>query len=290
MDCILRSEFCLSGTHTLSDSCPTLSLSKGSLTPFMFTPEPQSRTLVHSSCLELCPLQYLHPMSPLRIDMHSYPTSYQVDGTPSEFPIFVWKFPTLVQMVHMLLWKSFRCSIKVVCLRCRDSSLYGRIQTISQDLILDLLQRSDFRNFRVFVHLTYFTHFAFSCTLHCHTFHISDTSCFRTSHILHTFRNPTQFAFCALTYLMHFAFLHSCVFHILTRTTVHLPRICRIPFACPALILQGPYFTLFHLHYIIYVFTFPFMFTYLIMCLYYITLVHLALPTWLQALGTCLAC
>jgi hypothetical protein len=36
----------------------------------------------------------------------------------------------------------------------------------------------------------------------------------------------------------------------------------------------GAYFILFHSHYIIYVFTFPFMFTYLIMCLYYITLVR----------------
>jgi len=52
----------------------------------------------------------------------------------------------------------------------------------------------------------------------------------------------------------------------------------------------GAYFTLFHSHYIIYVFTFPFMFTYLVMCLYYITLVRLALPTQLRALGTRLAC
>jgi hypothetical protein len=43
--------------------------------------------------------------------------------------------------------------------RCRDSSLYGRVQTILQDLILDLLKCGDLRDFRVFAHIT---HFAFS--------------------------------------------------------------------------------------------------------------------------------
>jgi len=213
MDCILRSEFCLSGTHTLSDSCPTLSLPKGSLTPFMFTPEPQSRTLVHSSCLELCPLQYLHPMSPLRIDMHSYPTSYQVDGTPSEFPIFVWKFPTLVQMVHMLLWKSFRCSIKVVCLRCRDSSLYGHIQTVSQDLILDLLQCSDFRDFHTFAHLTYFMHFALCIVMHF-TFQIPCVFTHLTYCTHFTIPHSSHFAHSHISCILHFhifCILHFCI-------------------------------------------------------------------------------
>jgi len=52
----------------------------------------------------------------------------------------------------------------------------------------------------------------------------------------------------------------------------------------------GAYLTLFHSHYIIYVLAFPFMFIYLIMCLYYITLVRLALLTRLRGLGTRLAC
>jgi len=84
-----------------------------------------------------------------------------------------------------------------------------------------------------------------------HAFHVSDTSRFRASHILRAFCDPTQFAFCALAYLacfaflcilhiLHFAFLHSCVFCALTHATAHLPRIRHIPFACPVLILQGP--------------------------------------------------
>jgi hypothetical protein len=81
-----------------------------------------------------------------------------------------------------------------------------------------------------------------------HAFCISDTSRFRASHILRTFHDPTQFAFCVLTYLAHFvfshishfAFSHSRIFRALTRATAHLPRIHRIPFACPVLILQGP--------------------------------------------------
>jgi len=66
----------------------------------MSTPEPLSGTLDHSSYLGVCPLQYLHYMSLLRIDTYSYP--YQVDGTPSEFSILVQKFPALVQMVQRL--------------------------------------------------------------------------------------------------------------------------------------------------------------------------------------------
>jgi hypothetical protein len=110
MDCILRSKFCLSDTCTPSDPYPTPSLPKGSLYPSTSAPEPLSGTLDHYSCLRLCPLQYIHPMSSLRIDTRVYPTSYQVDGTPSEFPILIRKFPALIR-------KSFGHSTRVVCLR-----------------------------------------------------------------------------------------------------------------------------------------------------------------------------
>jgi len=52
----------------------------------------------------------------------------------------------------------------------------------------------------------------------------------------------------------------------------------------------GAYLTWFHSHYITYVLAFTFMFIYLIMCLYYITLVRLALLTRPRGLGTRLAC
>jgi hypothetical protein len=123
MDCILRSKSCLSDTRTLSDPYPTLSLPKGSLYPSVSALEPLSRTLDHYSCLGLCPLQYIHPMSSLRIDMHIYPTSYQVDGTPSEFPILVQKFPALIRTVPALIRKSFGCSTRVVCLQSPTDSI-----------------------------------------------------------------------------------------------------------------------------------------------------------------------
>jgi hypothetical protein len=116
MDCILRSKSCLSNTRTLSDPYPTPFLPKGSLYPSVSAPELLSGTPDHYSCLGLCPLQYLHPMSSLRIDMRTYSTSYQVDGTPSKFPILVRKFPTLIRMVPTLIRKSFGCSTRVVCL------------------------------------------------------------------------------------------------------------------------------------------------------------------------------
>jgi len=117
MDCILRSKSCLSDTCTPSDPYPTPSLPKGSLYPSASAPEPLSRTPDHSSCLRLCPLQYFHPMSLLRIDTRGYSTFYQVDGTPSEFPILVRKFPALIRTVPALIRKSFGCSTRVVCLR-----------------------------------------------------------------------------------------------------------------------------------------------------------------------------
>jgi len=116
MDCILRLKSYLSDTRTPSDPYPTPSLPKGSLYPSTSAPEPLSGTPDHSSCLGLCPLQYFHPMSLLRIDTRGYSTFYQVDGTPSEFPILVRNFPTLIRTVPALIRKSFERSTRVVCL------------------------------------------------------------------------------------------------------------------------------------------------------------------------------
>jgi hypothetical protein len=143
---------------------------------------------------------------------------------------------------------------------CRDSSLYGRVQTMWQDLVLDLLKCSDLRGFRVFAfpHISRFRTF---CIYHAfrishisrisrsrvfRTFRISDSSRFCASHKLCTSRDPTQFAIRALTYLAGFAssrisrISHSRVFRVSTCATMRLPGIHRIPFACPVLILQGP--------------------------------------------------
>jgi hypothetical protein len=117
MDCILRSKSCLSDTCTLSSPYPTPSLPKGSLYPSTSAPEPLSGTPNHYSCLGLCLLQYLHSMSSQKIDTRSYSTSYQVDRTPSEFPILIWKFPALIWVVPTLIQKSFGCSTRVVCLQ-----------------------------------------------------------------------------------------------------------------------------------------------------------------------------
>jgi len=117
MDCILRSKSYLSDTYTPSDPYPTPSLPKGSLYPSTSAPEPLSGTPDHYSCLGLRPLQYIHPMPSPRIDTRTYSTSYQVDRTPSEFPILVRKFPALIRMVPALIQKSFGCSTRVVCLR-----------------------------------------------------------------------------------------------------------------------------------------------------------------------------
>jgi hypothetical protein len=101
--------------------------------------------------------------------------------------------------------------------------------------------------------------------------------------------------FCIFMHFAYFMFSHFHalrVFRALTCTITCLPRIHCIPFTCPVLILQGPlvHILLYFTHIILCVFAFPFMFTYLVICLYYITLVCLALPTWFRALGTCLAC
>jgi hypothetical protein len=79
--------------------------------------------------------------------------------------------------------------------RCRDSSLYGRVQTILQDLILDLLKCGDLRGFRVYRVYRVFARFAFS--------HIS-----RISHVSH-FAHITHFAFSHISHVSHFAYIAS---------------------------------------------------------------------------------
>jgi cellulose synthase/poly-beta-1,6-N-acetylglucosamine synthase-like glycosyltransferase len=124
---------------------------------------------------------------------------------------------------------------------------------------------SHFRTFRIFA---YIAHFAFS--------HISRISC---SCIYRVFCVSAYFAFsCFLRFDMCYCVPPWDPLHSVRISCPHPPRSI------------GAYFTLFHSHYIIYVLAFPFMFNYLIMYLYYITLVHLALPTWLRGLGTHLAC
>jgi hypothetical protein len=151
MDCILRSKFCLSDTCTPSNPYPTLSLPKGSLYPSASTLEPLSETPDHHSCLGLCPLQYLHPMSSLRIDTHTYSTSYQVDRTPSKFPILVrkflaliQKFPTLIRTVPTLIRKSFGCSTRVVCLQSPPDFIgpYWTLSEIKRGTAYELRSKS----------------------------------------------------------------------------------------------------------------------------------------------------
>jgi len=136
-------------------------------------------------------------------------------------------------------------------------------------------------------HFRIFAYFAFSdilCILRSRTFRISRSCIFRISHT-HISRAFHIFAYFA------FHISHSCIFCALTHATMHL--LGSIAFHSHVLSSSSEvnwcvfHFVSLALHH---VFTFPFMFTYLVMCLYYITLVHLVLPTWLQALGTRLAC
>jgi len=184
----------------------------------------------------------------------------------------------------------YKFCLCILYIHCRHSSLYGHVQTILQDLILDLLKHSDLRNFRIFA---CFVFLRISHILRILRFRFLALS--RISHIAHILRSHTvrnshtciSRGFCISAY---FAFSHFLRFDMRYCTPPWDPShsVCMSCPHPPSSI--GAYFTLFHLHYIIYVLAFPFMFTYPIMCLYYITLVRLALPTWLQGLGTRLAC
>jgi len=91
-----------------------------------------------------------------------------------------------------------------------------------------------------------FAYFAF-CISHFRIIHISHFS--RISHISHISRfHSSHFVHSHILWvsrfrvfhISHFMFSHSCIFCALTHATARLPRIHRIPFACPVLILQGP--------------------------------------------------
>jgi hypothetical protein len=82
---------------------------------------------------------------------------------------------------------------------CRDSSLYGCIQTILQDLILDLLQCSDFCDFAHFC-IFHISRTRISCAFRIFTYF--------TSHILHAFCDPTQFVFSHISHFMHLHISH----------------------------------------------------------------------------------
>jgi len=141
-----------------------------------------------------------------------------------------------------------------------------------------------FRIYRVFCVLASFA---------SHAFRVSDSSRFHASHELCTSRDPTQFVIRALAYLTcfaYFAFSRFSRFDMRYRVPPWDPS-HSIRMSCPHPPRSiGAYLTWFHSHYITYVLAFTFMFIYLIMCLYYITLVCLALLTRLRGLGTRLAC
>jgi len=121
---------------------------------------------------------------------------------------------------------------------------------------------------------------------------ISHIACISRSHTVRISRTRISRGFRISTYFAFRVFTFSCFLHF--DMHYHVPPwdpSHSVHMSCPHPPRSiGAYFTLFHSHYIIYVFAFPFMFTYLVMCLYYITLVHLVLPTWLRGLGTRLIC
>jgi len=76
--------------------------------------------------------------------------------------------------------------------------------------------------------------------------HLHNFCAFRIFCTFYVFALSQFLHFCTFAYLMHFTF--SCMLHILCsshshalmRATMRLPRIHRIPFVCPVLVLQGP--------------------------------------------------
>jgi hypothetical protein len=118
---------------------------------------------------------------------------------------------------------------------CRDSSLYGHVQTILQDLILDLLKRSNLHNFYVFV---------FSHTLRFCASHILRAFCDSTVRILRTciscmfscFRILMCFTFPCISHIScisHFRFLaFSRISHIACILRSHTVRISHTHISC----------------------------------------------------------
>jgi hypothetical protein len=143
--------------------------------------------------------------------------------------------------------------------QCRDSSLYGHVQTISHNPILapTAVQPSlQFLYFHIFAYLmllhishvfalfTYLAHFVIPHISHISHFHISHIFTYLTfSHISH-FHISHIFTYLTFSHISHFH--TNCIFHALhvfctlMYATMHLPRIHRTLFACPVLVLQGP--------------------------------------------------
>jgi len=151
---------------------------------------------------------------------------------------------------------------------------------------------SHFRASHIFAHLAFsrvrishisrisrFRFLAFSCI--SRIMHISRSHTVRNSHtrISRRFHILAHFAFSRFSrFDMRYCAPPWDPSHSVRMSCPHPPRSI------------GAYLTWFHSHYITYILAFTFMFIYLIMCLYYITLVCLALLTQLRGLGTRLAC
>jgi hypothetical protein len=136
-----------------------------------------------------------------------------------------------------------------------------------------------------FSHLSRILHFRFlTFSRISQIMHISRSHTVRNSrtHISHRFHILAHFVYFAFSRFLRFDMRYHAPpwdpSHSVRMSCPHPPRSI------------GVYLTWFHSCYITYVLAFTFMFIYLIMCLYYITLVCLALLTQLRGLGTHLAC
>jgi hypothetical protein len=151
---------------------------------------------------------------------------------------------------------------------------------------------SRFRGFGVlaFPHISHsrvFRAFRVSDSSRFRAFRVSDSS---QSHTVRNSRTRISRRLRILAHFAYFAFSHFLRFDMRYHAPPWDPS-HSIRMSCPHPPRSiGAYLTWFHSHYITYVLAFTFMFIYLIMCLYYITLACLALLTRLRGLGTRLAC
>jgi hypothetical protein len=229
MDCILRSRSCLFDTRTPSDPYPTPSLPKGSLYPSVSAPEPLSGTLDHSSCLGLYPLQYLHPMPSLRIDMRSYFTFYQVDGTPSEFPILIQKFPALIWTVPAVETQ-FSTGWYWPILRLNTTGLHNATSpSCTQDTFprsRDAFPRSRLVCIVAHLHVS-------SCIFAFHRASLRFTAHLRISPRIFVFHRASSRFTAHLCVLLRIFAFHRDLVRIITGASIHCPAssfVCRIPF------------------------------------------------------------
>jgi len=165
-----------------------------------------------------------------------------------------------------------------------SKTLYWTCWSVATFVIFAFSRISRFCASRVFCisRILHFRFLAFSCI--SWIMHISRSHTVRNSHTC------ISRGFHISTHLAYSAFSHFSCFDMCYRSPPWDPS-HSVHMSCPHPPRSiGAYLTLFHSHYIIYVLAFPLMFIYLIMCLYYITLVCLALLTRLRGLGTRLAC